>query len=554
VLASPVRTLLVALLLVVVPVAAVGAAGVDAARQEAQAAKLDETDLAVERAAKRVEGILSRLEKGLLGHAATPAIREAISARSPASVAAALDAADTLLPEEVLRIFALDRQGVLLGIAPRADEFIGQSFAFRDYYIGVARDWRPYVSDTFVAQVQGTPPTVAITVPVMDSAGAAIGVLGVTIDLEVAGRAWFGRLQASFDDVYLVDGKGLVITRAAAPGADTRRDVSTDPSVRATARGERVRGPVEDFAGAGPMLIASAPVGTSGWQLFVMDTPAELDRAVAPLRDLLAAVSGVLILLLLAAAVAVSLAVRGIVGQRQRLATLNSELERTSRAKSEFLANMSHELRTPMNAILGFSQLLDEQLRESISERQRRYLQNIHDAGSHLLALINDVLDIAKVEAGKIELRPEPVTVHEVVGPVISAARERGAGGGLRPGTPDPLQPGLERGEVHAERRPGVAPRLDRCPRSAGRGRRQRHRHPPGAAGRGVRGLHAAERGPLRLAGDRPGARAHPAPRGDPQRQDLVPERRGQRHDLQRRAAGPGGRPGGRQADPAGRG
>src|SRR2546427_5984806 len=105
------------------------------------------------------------------------------------------------------------------------------------------------------------------------------------------------------------------------------------------------------------------------------------------------------------------------------LATANHDLSEATRVKSEFLANMSHELRTPLNAILGFSGLLTEQIGPSLTERQQRFLGNIREAGQHLLELINDVLDLSKVEAGKLELRPEVVTLDALLEPVCAAAR-----------------------------------------------------------------------------------------------------------------------------------
>ena len=86
------------------------------------------------------------------------------------------------------------------------------------------------------------------------------------------------------------------------------------------------------------------------------------------------------------------------------LRRLYEELETVSRHKSEFLANMSHELRTPLNAIIGFSELLQQQLFGELNEQQLGYVEDVLDAGRHLLSLINDILDLSKVEAGKMEL------------------------------------------------------------------------------------------------------------------------------------------------------
>ncbi|HTP72096.1 MAG TPA: GAF domain-containing protein, partial [Burkholderiaceae bacterium] len=80
------------------------------------------------------------------------------------------------------------------------------------------------------------------------------------------------------------------------------------------------------------------------------------------------------------------------------------QLEAANRHKSEFLANMSHELRTPLNAIIGFSEVLTEQMFGDVNDKQMEYLKDIHSSGQHLLALINDVLDLSKIEAGKMEL------------------------------------------------------------------------------------------------------------------------------------------------------
>jgi signal transduction histidine kinase/DNA-binding response OmpR family regulator len=82
-----------------------------------------------------------------------------------------------------------------------------------------------------------------------------------------------------------------------------------------------------------------------------------------------------------------------------------------TQAKSAFLANMSHELRTPLNAIIGFSEMLADRIFGDLNERQSRYIQNILNSGKHLLQLINDILDLAKIEAGRLELEPTPFCV-----------------------------------------------------------------------------------------------------------------------------------------------
>ncbi len=93
----------------------------------------------------------------------------------------------------------------------------------------------------------------------------------------------------------------------------------------------------------------------------------------------------------------------------------NKELAALSRVKSQFLANMSHELRTPLNAIIGFSEMLQREAFGPLQPKQRRYVDNILNSGRHLLTLINDVLDLSKVEAGKMELKLGRVDVRELL-------------------------------------------------------------------------------------------------------------------------------------------
>jgi signal transduction histidine kinase/CheY-like chemotaxis protein len=109
----------------------------------------------------------------------------------------------------------------------------------------------------------------------------------------------------------------------------------------------------------------------------------------------------------------------------QQLQEQSAELAVASRHKSEFLASMSHELRTPLNAVLGFSEVLLEQMFGEINERQEEYLRDIHGSGTHLLALLNEILDLSKVEAGRMDLEYASFELEPVLDEAVGLMRER---------------------------------------------------------------------------------------------------------------------------------
>ncbi|MBI3002513.1 MAG: response regulator [candidate division NC10 bacterium] len=106
-----------------------------------------------------------------------------------------------------------------------------------------------------------------------------------------------------------------------------------------------------------------------------------------------------------------------------RLQKAVHEVAEASQHKSAFLANMSHELRTPLNSIIGFSELLLTQTFGPLTEKQTRHVRNIMTSGRHLLTLINDLLDLSKVEAGRLELRPEPLAIRDTLTAALSDVR-----------------------------------------------------------------------------------------------------------------------------------
>jgi protein-histidine pros-kinase len=129
----------------------------------------------------------------------------------------------------------------------------------------------------------------------------------------------------------------------------------------------------------------------------------------------------------------VAIAIRDVterIAFQQRLQELNAQLENANRAKDHFLASMSHELRTPLNAVLGFTGTLLMKLPGPLTGEQERQLRIVRSSATHLLSLINDILDLSKIESGKRDLSFEPVRAEEVIADVYAAlsssAQEKG--------------------------------------------------------------------------------------------------------------------------------
>lgn len=116
----------------------------------------------------------------------------------------------------------------------------------------------------------------------------------------------------------------------------------------------------------------------------------------------------------------------------EQLRSAKEEVEAASRAKTEFLSSMSHELRTPLNSIIGFSQLMLSQTKNPLAEKQRKQTEQIHSSGKHLLVLINEILDLAKIEAGKLSVSIEPTNIHSVVTESIETVTPMAKASGIR--------------------------------------------------------------------------------------------------------------------------
>jgi GAF domain-containing protein len=115
----------------------------------------------------------------------------------------------------------------------------------------------------------------------------------------------------------------------------------------------------------------------------------------------------------------------------REIADKSAQLEAASRHKSEFLANMSHELRTPLNAIIGFSEVLVDRMFGELNEKQDEYLKDIYASGQHLLSLINDILDLSKIEAGRMELEVADFDLPSAIDNALTLVRERATRRGI---------------------------------------------------------------------------------------------------------------------------
>lgn len=403
----------------------------------AQSVRLDEekalaeSDAIARGIAAFIEAREENFQKILEAYAGRFRFREVIRRRDRAEALIHLRQIAESFPD-LDRPFLADPAGVLWAVYPEAPEIYGTSFAQRDWYRGISRDWRPYVSEIFVGAASRVP-VIVLVVPVRDLEGRVIGILGSSQRLSVI-REWLLPIKVPNGDLYVVGRKGQLVFHRTRIGPEHLSAYARVPAVERLLRGEEGVAQTENPVEHEVRLTAYRQLPSLGWGLVVYRT-----------RDLVLQRTRTLMLAFGAAGLplAGALAVLGVVAirnQRRAVGTLQAleeargelirkeqlarearqEAERASQAKSEFLSRMSHELRTPLNAILGFAQLLEM---DQLSAEQRESVSHILKGGRHLLELINEVLDISRIEAGRLDVSPEPVLVREVLLEVVDLIR-----------------------------------------------------------------------------------------------------------------------------------
>ncbi|MEO6798223.1 MAG: response regulator [Candidatus Dormibacter sp.] len=346
----------------------------------------------------------------------------------------------------------------------------------------------PKYSDVVRSSGDSSVAAVVIAVPILDSRRALIGYLAGTVGLsEVQRLSVYSRIGASGQAV-VVDRRGRVIAH---PRDDWRleaKDLSSEAIFQQSLGSDRGVSWYTDLDGNVPRAAGFATVPVVGWKVWVSQSVAELRAELTPLilstlEWLLVAVVLALVLGFLAAmwltrpvgelnraaarlaqgdfvtpvrvregfaarelltlaqtfnqmAQQMSSAYQNLeekVSQRTKeLQTANQELARANKLKSEFLANVSHELRTPLSAIIGFSQILLDGIDGPINEEQQQDVQQVNRSGQSLLNLINQILDLSKIEAGKMELIPERLELPGLVNSVLDSIRPLAQQKGLR--------------------------------------------------------------------------------------------------------------------------
>ena len=449
---SPWAFIGVVTLVVVVPILLLGELSASDTQRRLRAERLALGAQAAERGAEAVQTQVSLSLQQLqalglcLGECSHPGLSAAILLGDTIGVKHELTTPDYALAyTDVSAIDVADQAGLVLATVTAISNFSGgtasaavKSVADRDYFrlarggsltvVGVASE--PLFFDH----------PVVIAAPVDGQNSATV--IGVLIG-EIRGGDLAGHLRSQlgpFEDLYILDRAGQLVGRAAVPTNETV-DLSGDPVVQQLLAGTRAAGELRDPITGKMGLLNSAPVVVNGhpeWTIVAVQAlggvEAETAGALAQQRELRLA----LVAILLVGSFAFARIAAGSLRQRKLLSTAldqveakSREVEAANRHKSEFLANMSHELRTPLNAIIGFSEVLSQQMFGAVNPKQHEYLGDIEASGQHLLSLINDILDLSKVEAGKMELQPSRFSLAAALASVMMMVQERASRRGV---------------------------------------------------------------------------------------------------------------------------
>ena len=388
---------LAAVLLIALPVLVLGEVSASDTRSRIRRGELDAAAAAADRASA-VTG--ARLDKSVQLATATAGgfdLQNALQARATDVLRAKANDIRVALGADAAEVAIVDASGKALEGTPSA------TVAESTYFTTAKERQRTTIG--VVVAPPGESQRIAIAAPVRRSVDPFIGAVIVEIRLRDIAD-WLQPSLVASEDIYIVDEHGRLLTQASAPGKDIR-DVSDRPAITTALATER-----SAFEGTDPVLgsrrfLGIAPIRDLPWRVMASRSPDLLEAELGATLNQLLALRVALVAIALIAAFLVGRGAQQLARQRRALATANFELAEATAAKSRFLASMSHDLRTPLNAIIGFSEVLQTELFGPLNEKQKEYVADVVSSGKLQLQLVNEILDLSKIEAGKMELTPQ---------------------------------------------------------------------------------------------------------------------------------------------------
>jgi signal transduction histidine kinase len=438
------RLPLLVALFIAAPVLILGELSANDTRRQVESEQLQISAATATRAADQMRGRADNVGLQLGLASGVGDMRAAFDSQDRSQIADLVRRSRRLLPSEVARLLAVDPAFNLVAADP-AGGTLGEKTAIDPEFLSRLQRTIPGevpgYSALYPSAVAGNPPTVAtgLAVIALNKDRFLPGYLIAELDLARV-NDWLGPVVAAGEDVYVVDGKGRLVARTGSTGTQLQ-DLSRDAIVSAAvARRLAPTAGSDPFTGA-PRYMASQPVPQLGWYVLALRSGATAAGEVETTLNQLLLSRLLLVAVLLVGSVLMARTGSQVVTQRNenvRLVTevreTSAQLEIASRHKSEFLANMSHELRTPLNAIIGFSDVLRQGMVGDLSDKQAEYMDDVLVSARHLLALINDILDLSKVEAGRMELDLSSFSLREAVDSGVLMVRERAGRAGVELG------------------------------------------------------------------------------------------------------------------------
>ncbi len=377
-------------------------------------------------------------------------LRKAIQDRDPREMTRHLKIFIENSPS-IERVFIASPEGVLLADYPSDPRVVGKNFSDRDWFRGAMKRRAPYVSDFYQRMAEPKRHLFSIAVPFKGDDGSILAILVLQPKESYLNNA-IRPSEKGNRHIFMVDRHGAKVSDSEAT-IDNIVDLSRSTLVRKVLKGESGSVRMTDIHGKDPVSASYHPVKEWGWGVVVERSLKEVYEPTRKVALGLYVFTGIMLLLAVLMGYRWAkeldnsrrntLALRKVteklthsneelhamneelLAQQEEISEANRKLTEVSRTKSDFLANMSHELRTPLNSVIGFSEVLKDEMFGPLNEKQGEYIGYILTSGRHLLSLINDILDLSKIETGRIELERSRFSLREALDAAMTLLKEK---------------------------------------------------------------------------------------------------------------------------------